>query len=93
MPAAAEIRRKLRSGRLFVAGIRDYDELVQEKPTVTRSKLFNRRTDVSGITSKRIDIRNSEAGFIDARWMMPAETGFYQPIVTAKAELRWRPDI
>jgi hypothetical protein len=26
------------------------------------------------------------AGFIDTRWMLPSETGFYQPILMAKAE-------
>ena len=32
--AAAQIRRKLRPGGLFVASIRDYDALVREKPVV-----------------------------------------------------------
>jgi hypothetical protein len=25
-----------------------------------------------------------EAGFVDVRWLMPAETGFYQPLVLAR---------
>jgi SAM-dependent methyltransferase len=39
--ATVQIRRKLRSGALFIASIRDYDSLVQEKPMVQGPNFYS----------------------------------------------------
>jgi glycine/sarcosine N-methyltransferase len=121
--AAAQIRKKLRPGGIFVATIRDYDRLIQERPVVEGPRFFSdagrrriifqlwdwideRRysfhlyisceTDTGwqtryGISTYRAVLRNEfttvleGAGFVRVRWMLPAETGFYQPLVLGVA--------
>lgn len=121
--AAAAIRGKLRPGGIFAASIRDYDQLLTERPVVqgpafysdagrrrvvfqlwdwkderryqfhlyiTREAAEGWRTH-HGVATYR-GVRREEltqilegAGFIGVRWLMPAESGYYQPLVTAIA--------
>lgn len=122
--AAAQVRKKLRAGGIFVASIRDYDHLIKERPVVQRPCFFSddagrrriifqlwdwiderrynfhlyitRDTSAGwqtqhGISTYRAVLRDEltailEAeGFVRVRWMLPAETGFYQPLVVAAA--------
>jgi glycine/sarcosine N-methyltransferase len=121
--AAAEIRKKLKDGGVCIISIRDYDRLVEERPSVQGPSfymdqghrrivhqvwdwidelryefhLYITRQVPAGWESHhyastyRALLRNEltsaiqAAGFIDARWMFPNETGFYQPMLMAKA--------
>jgi len=129
--AAIEIRKKLRPGGLFLASIRDYDRLAQDRVTVQGPSFFvdsGRRRIVHQVwdwiderrytfhlyitrekaagwechhyaSGYRALFRSEltrtiqSVGFVDTRWMMPAETGFYQPIMIAKTESPTRPAI
>jgi len=121
--AAAQIRTKLRRGGIFVASIRDYDRLIEERPVVhgpgflrdgggrrivfqlwdwiderryTFHLYISRETPAGwkthhGAAAYRA-VRREEltgilegAGFVKVRWLMPAESGFYQPLVLAAA--------
>jgi glycine/sarcosine N-methyltransferase len=122
--AAMEIRKKLPSGGVFVASIRDYDHLIQERPAVDGPTFYmdeGKRRIVHQVwdwiddrryafhlyitrqvstgweshhytSTYRALLRNEltsaiqAAGFIDARWMLPVETGFYQPLLVAGTE-------
>lgn len=121
--AATQIRRKLRAGATFMASIRDYNSLVQERPVVQGPAFFSdqgsRRIvhqvwdwsdqrqytfhlyitrEVQGGWESQHYVSNYRAilreelsrilqavGFVDCRWIFTAESGFYQPIVLAKA--------
>ena len=121
--AATQMRRKLRPGGFFMASIRDYDRLVQEKPVVHGQAFLRdqgRRRIVHQVwdwiddrrytfhlyitrqtpdgweslhfaSTYRAILRDEltsvleGAGFIHVRWMVPAESGFYQPLVLAEA--------
>jgi glycine/sarcosine N-methyltransferase len=121
--AAAQMRRKLRPGALFMASIRDYDSLVQEKPMVQGPNFYSdgkgrrivhqvwdwlddrRYTFHIYITREIQDRWESQhyvsnyrsimrdelsqilarSGFAGCRWIRANESGFYQPIVLAKA--------
>ena len=121
--AAAQMRRKLRPGALFMASIRDYDSLVPEKPVVQQPNFYSdekgrrivhqvwdwlddrRYTFHLYITSEIQDRWESQhyvsnyrsimrdelsqilarSGFAGCRWIRANESGFYQPIVLAKA--------
>lgn len=121
--AAAQVRRKLRPGGIFVASIRDYDRLIQERPVVEGPRFFfdaGRRRIIFqlwdwiderrysfhlyitcetptgwrtqyGISTYRAVLRDElttileSVGFVRVRWMLPSETGFYQPLVLAVA--------
>jgi glycine/sarcosine N-methyltransferase len=121
--AASEIRRKLRPGGVLLAGIRDYDRLVIERPAVQGPAMFTdggRRRIVFQLwdwiddrryvfhiyitlqiddgwqshhyaSTYRAVLRDEltgilgRAGFTDVRWLQPAESRFYQPIVLARA--------
>ena len=121
--AAAQVRKKLRAGGIFVASIRDYGDLIKERPAVQRPCFFSdagRRRIIfqlwdwiderrytfhlyitrdtpagwqtqHGISTYRAVLRDEltaileGAGFVRVRWMLPAETGFYQPLVLAVA--------
>ena len=123
LQATTQIRRKLRAGGTFIGSIRDYDNLVQERPTVQGpsfySDLGSRRIvhqvwdwsderhyfihlyitrQIEGnwetqhyASSYRAVLRAElnrileAAGFAACRWILPAESGFYQPIVLATA--------
>jgi glycine/sarcosine N-methyltransferase len=121
--AAAQVRSKLRDGGVFVASIRDYDRLIEERPLVQGPAFFSdagrrrivfqvwdwlderrytfhlyitRETDTGwedhhGVSVYRAVLREElsrilvGAGFGDVRWLMPDESGFYQPVVLATA--------
>ena len=121
--AAAQICKKLRPGGVFVASIRDYDRLIQERPVVHGPRFLSdagRRRIIfqlwdwiderrysfhlyithetpagwqtqHGTTTYRAVLREELAiilesvGFVSVKWMLPAETGFYQPLVVAVA--------
>jgi glycine/sarcosine N-methyltransferase len=121
--AAAQVRKKLRAGGIFVASIRDYDHLIKERPVVQPPSFFSdagRRRIIfqlwdwieertytlhlyitrdtpsgwqtqHGISTYRVVLRDEltavleGVGFVRVRWMLPAESGFYQPLVVAVA--------
>lgn len=123
LQAAAQMRRKLRSGALFMASIRDYDSLVQEKPMVQgpnfysdekgrrivhqvwdwlddrrytfhlyiASEIQDRWESQHYVSNYRSIMRDelsqilARSGFANCRWIHAHESGFYQPIVLAKA--------
>lgn len=121
--ACAALRRILRPGGVLLASVRDYDEILRERPSGDPPRRF-----VTGdgerivfqvwdwLSDDRYDVRHfimardpagwtvsertttyralpraalsdalGRAGFEDVAWRMPAETGFYQPIVAARA--------
>lgn len=121
--AARSIRLKVREGGLFMASIRDYDELLKERLGATTPKVIDtpegRRVyfqvwdwdedgrayvfnlfllseegegwqtvlhDARYRAVLRDELRDvlKEAGFWDIGWKTPAESGYYQPIVTAR---------
>ncbi|MGA2048054.1 MAG: class I SAM-dependent methyltransferase [Terracidiphilus sp.] len=124
--AARTIASRLRPGGLFMASIRDYDKLVEERPAMQEPVLYgtpgSRRIvhqvwdwgAYSGegqgyllhlyitiesdqgwrahhfVSTYRCLLREGlsaalrGAGFGDIRWLMPSESGWYQPIVLAK---------
>ena len=121
--AATQIRRKLRPGATFMGSIRDYDNLVKDRPVVQGPTFYSdqggRRIvhqvwdwhderrysfhlyitrEVEGtwetqhyFANYRAVLREEfsrilqAAGFVNCRWILTAESGFYQPIVLAKA--------
>jgi len=120
--AAESIFSKLRPGGIFVATIRDYDAVIQQRPTIHEPAFFQddgrrrivhqvwdwlddrtyrlhlyitHETDAGWkckhyVSSYRALLRNelgeflSGAGFNQVRWLTPAESGFYQPVVIAQ---------
>lgn len=109
---------RITSGGIFMASIRDYDELIKEKPKNSSPYIHNyedgrkiilqvwdwheslyyfdqyiiehKGEKVSTFHAKatyravqRDEISNimNDVGFNNIRWLMPGETGFYQPIV------------
>lgn len=127
MLTAADLSRAVRSmadrvrpGGLFVASIRDYDRLVEEKPdhsapyihkTPQGQRVSFQTWDWKGenyrftqyIIEDEGDLRIGKfdceyratrrreltqllkaAGMAEVEWKLPAETGFYQPVVVAK---------
>jgi cyclopropane fatty-acyl-phospholipid synthase-like methyltransferase len=127
--AVAAMAAKLKPNGLFMASIRDYDQLSLERPAVQRPIFFGRPgsrrivhqvwdwadstaedaryvlhlyitleserewTAHHFVSEYRCLLRDevsaalATSGFEDIRWLMPRETGFYQPIVLAK--LSW----
>jgi glycine/sarcosine N-methyltransferase len=121
--AVAQVRTKLRTGGTFVASIRDYDRLIDEKPVVqgpcflsdsgrrrivfqlwdwiderryTFHLYITRETPVGwqthhGVSVYRAVLRDEltrileGVGFVKVKWLLPAESGFYQPIVLCVA--------
>jgi glycine/sarcosine N-methyltransferase len=121
--AAAGIRRKLRTGGIFAASIRDYDRVLLERPVVHGPAFYGdsagrrivhqiwdwtedrRYTFHLYITCERPEGWESHhyaatyrvvlrdeltailkaAGFNGVRWIYPEESGFYQPVVLARA--------
>lgn len=121
--AARNVWSRLQASGLFLASIRDYDQIRAEKPGSTLPRVFDdpegRRVafqvwDWSGdgqtyvvhqfivreaedgwqtehyATHYRALLRHElsrflrEAGFAQIEWHMPGESGYYQPIVTAR---------
>jgi glycine/sarcosine N-methyltransferase len=123
LQAAMRMRRKLRPDGLFMASIRDYDSLAQEKPAVQGPNFYSdengrrivhqvwdwlddRRytfhlyitretqdgwesqhyvSDYHAIMRDELNEILARAGFAGCRWIRADESGFYQPIVLAKA--------
>lgn len=120
--AVGAMASKLKPGGLFIASIRDYDLLLQQKPAMQEPAFFgdagSRRiihqvwdwTDTAAYTlhlyltteadqgwsthhfvSAYRGLRRQElsdalrsAGFQGPLWLMPAESGYYQPLVLAR---------
>ncbi|MFN0102724.1 MAG: class I SAM-dependent methyltransferase [Bryobacteraceae bacterium] len=120
--AAAQIRNKLKPGGAFLASIRDYDQIIHQKPVVQGPSFFgsygrrriahqlwdwldDRRyvlhiyltveaagrwdahhyaTTCRTILRAEFDQVLQRVGFTATRWLFPADTGFYQPIVIAR---------
>lgn len=121
--ACAALRRALRSGGFLLASIRDYDDLLRQRPSAELPRRFvsedgerivfqvwdwlsddryllrhfimhgqrggwsvtERRTMCRALTRAAVSDALARAGFEEVAWSMPQETGFYQPIVTARA--------
>jgi len=121
--AAEQARARLRREGCFIASIRDYDQLLQERPLVqgpafysdqghrrivfqvwewvddsrydfhlyiTRElasewQTFHTCARYRALRRDELTAALGEAGFRNARWIFPTQTGFYQPIVVAKA--------
>jgi SAM-dependent methyltransferase len=113
---------KLRPGGIFIASIRDYDQIIRVKPTAqppafygdqASRRIMHQIWDWIGddrivvhlyittrsergwkaqhfVTEYRCLLRGelssvlTDSGFAEVRWMIPAESGFYQPIVLAR---------
>jgi glycine/sarcosine N-methyltransferase len=124
LQALTRIRGKLGTGKLFMASIRDYDALIQERPLVPEPALYcdhgkrrivhqlwdwsdSRRYTFHLYITREVEhgwenqhyvsryraVLREElssiletAGFMNCRWVTPAESGFYQPIVLATAK-------
>jgi hypothetical protein len=123
--AAKEIRSKLRPGGSLIASIRNYDDLLAQRPIVhgptfysaegsrrvvlqvwdwlgdreymfhlyiTRETVDGWRT-IHAASTYRAILRHelaaalNQAGFENIRWLFPVDSGFYQPIVLARAVL------
>ena len=118
--AVRSIAGQVRHGGIFVASIRDYDELLEIKPSYAPPYIHKTPTgqrvsfqtwdwegdnyrlvqyiiddegslEVSRFACEYRATRRSEltellvaSGCTEVSWMMPDETGFYQPIVVAK---------
>lgn len=123
LTAARSFQRVLRSGGVFLASIRDYDQLIQSRPTFQGPSFFGASGErrivhqvwdwidrdsyelhqyisleeadtwrVFHFSSKCRCLLQAEvshalqkAGFVDIEWSRPEVTGYYQPIVTARA--------
>jgi glycine/sarcosine N-methyltransferase len=119
--AVQQIAGKLRPGGLFLASIRDYDQIIQQRPAISppaffedgeHRRIYHQVWDWTGdrqytvhlyITQEtnagwtcrhflsvyRALLREEltailhQAGFVELRWLMPADSGFYQPLVLA----------
>ena len=122
LQAAKQIRSRLRPGGFLMASLRDYDRLLEQKPTVEGPSFYSdngQRRIVFQIWEWLDDRRYvfhlyitrqlekewqtfhaaglyralrrhelaailSHAGFKNSRWLAPAESGYYQPIVLAE---------
>jgi SAM-dependent methyltransferase len=120
--AVRSMASKLKPGGIFIASIRDYDQIIREKPVAQPPAFYGNQasrriihqiwdwieddryvvhlyiTTHSGrgwkahhfVSEYRCLLRGelssvlTDAGFADVRWLMPAESGFYQPIVLAR---------
>jgi len=121
--AAHSFKRVLRDGGLFIASIRDYDELIRTRPKFQGPSFFgdsgerrivhqiwdwtgddrydvhqyislqrNHKWGIHHFSSQYRCLLRAELGealrlaeFTDIEWHMPKASGYYQPIVTARA--------
>ncbi len=121
--AASAIKSVLKADGLLMASIRDYDQLLIEKPTIQQPAFYSdeggRRivhqvwdwvdeakyvlhlyitrqkngswdslhfvSEYHCILREQLSAILRNAGFEDVEWIMPSESGFYQPIVIAKS--------
>jgi glycine/sarcosine N-methyltransferase len=122
--AVGAMTRRLKPGGLFIASIRDYDSLLQQRPAMQEPAFFGKvgsrriihqvwdwaeaeeytlhlyitvEAGQSWLTHHFVSeyrcVRRQElsdairsVGFHEPVWLMPAESGYYQPLVLA----RWR---
>lgn len=118
LAALRAVRARLRSGGLFLASIRDYDQILRERARSTtphvyddrivfqvwdwldaRKYLFHhfilcrrdgtwetkqRTSTYRGVLRAEISAWLREAGFARERWLLPADSGYYQPLVFAR---------
>jgi glycine/sarcosine N-methyltransferase len=122
--ACAALRRMLGPGGALMASIRDYDAILEDRPSGDPPRRYatehgevivfqvwdwleddrytlrhflaergaggwavtERRSICRALTRAALSAALAAAGFEDVRWAMPDETGFYQPIVSARAE-------
>jgi glycine/sarcosine N-methyltransferase len=121
--AAQNIRSKLRDEGLFLASIRDYDQVLRERPSATMPGVFDtpegrriyfqtwdwaddwrtytvhlflvgesgdgwethhHETRYRAVLREELAEILHQAGFRDVAWQMPDESGYYQPVVTAR---------
>jgi glycine/sarcosine N-methyltransferase len=120
--AVQQIAGKLRPGGLFLASIRDYDELVERRPPMQepafyqdgeRRRIYHQVWDWTSdrqytlhvyltmegaagwrcshfVSVYRAVLREEltailvRAGVVDPQWRMPADSGYYQPVVLAR---------
>lgn len=123
MQAARQMRARLRPGGTLLASVRDYDQLVRDRPTVQGPAFYSdgdqrriilqvwdwaddrrytfhlyitRETpsgwnSIHGASVYRAILREeitsilASSGFANIRWLLPNESGFYQPVVIATA--------
>jgi glycine/sarcosine N-methyltransferase len=121
--AASAMKSVLKPGGLFLASIRDYDQILVEKPTIQQPACYSshgsRRivhqvwewveanryvvhlyiteqiaggwesrhfvSEYGCILREQLSAILRGAGFEKVEWVMPSESGFYQPIVIAKS--------
>jgi methylase of polypeptide subunit release factors len=118
--AAREVRGKTDIGGLFLASIRDYDRLLEERPQLTSERIIptaegicvafqvwewqaeqyrvtqffvvphglqwqmrSYTTFYRALRRETLTQALSQAGFREVTWLMPEESGFYQPVVLA----------
>jgi glycine/sarcosine N-methyltransferase len=124
--ACAALRRVLRPGGVLLVSIRDYDEVLRQRPSgdlprryATESgerivfqvwdwlsddrytvrhfimegnpgrwRVTERTTTYRALSRAALSDALRRAGFDDVVWQMPPETGFYQPVVAARANRR-----
>ncbi|HEU4415139.1 MAG TPA: class I SAM-dependent methyltransferase [Candidatus Angelobacter sp.] len=121
--AIVQIQKRLCPGGIFMASIRDYDKLLEERPAVQGPSFYSddggrriifqvwdwldrerynfhlyitRETQAGwetlhttglyrALRRSEVDALLSHVGFRAPRWLFPESSGFYQPIVVAKA--------
>jgi len=120
--AVRSMASKLRPNGILIASIRDYDQIIREKPTAQPPAFYGNQasrriihpiwdwieddryvlhlfiTTQTGrgwkthhfVSEYRCLLRGelssvlTDSGFFYVRWLMPAESGFYQPVVLAR---------
>jgi SAM-dependent methyltransferase len=123
LQAVQQTAGKLRTGGLFLASIRDYDQIVPERPAMPPPaffqdagyrRIYHQVWDWTGdrqytvhlyitqetstgwschhfVSVYRAVLREEltalmhQAGLVEVRWLMPADSGFYQPLVLGRA--------
>src|SRR5262249_31752677 len=121
--ACVALRRVLRRGGVLLASIRNYDEVLRQRPSGDLPRRFpnedgerivfqvwdwlshdryivrhfimhggpgrwrvtERRTPYRALPRAVLSDALRRAGFEEVVWQMPEETGFYQPVVAARA--------
>jgi glycine/sarcosine N-methyltransferase len=119
--ASKNILSKMKSNGLFIGSIRDYDQLLEEKPMSTKPNIkgseknrtisfqvwdwnddntylvnhftikgdennyetFHRKSQYRAYKSEEMTALFERAGFSKIKWLMPFESGYYQPIILA----------
>jgi hypothetical protein len=124
LQAARSMRAKVRAGGMLLASIRDYDQLLADRPGAeaprvldgpagrrivfqvwdwesdgrtytfhlfilrqegTEWRVRHRASRYRAVLRDELGDLLSAAGFSDVRWLLPEESGYYQPLVVARA--------